>query len=119
MGQISLQLISSSAFDDCSVTVIYSGVIIIDALLLALTVLCRCDRVFWDYSGLIKCGALHFFVVSSSALCNVWLSGLVRGKQVTVSPDQQDRELITCSLWTNCNSSCSNRLIPYFSAIYP
>lgn len=61
MGQISLQLISSSAFDDCSVTVIYSGVTITDVLLLALTVPCRCDRVFWDYSGLLKCGALHFF----------------------------------------------------------
>lgn len=71
MGQISPldQLISNSAFNDCSVTVIYSGVIITDVLLLcdwpvggplALIVLCRRDRVFWDYSSLFCCGALHF-----------------------------------------------------------
>lgn len=37
MGQISPldELISSSAFNDCSVTVIYSGVIITDVLLLS------------------------------------------------------------------------------------
>ena len=54
------QPISNSAFNDCSVTVIYSGVIITDVLLLrdgpsgspfALIVLCRCDRVF---SGLLQ-----------------------------------------------------------------
>lgn len=70
MGQISPldQLISSSAFNECSVTVIYSGVIITDVLLLCdgpsalitLIVPCRCDRVFWDYSSLFYCGALHF-----------------------------------------------------------
>lgn len=73
MGQISLldQLISNSAFNDCSVTVIYSGVIITDVLLLcdgpsaplALIVLCRCDCVFWKYSSLFNCGALPFFFV--------------------------------------------------------
>lgn len=70
MGQISPldQLISNSAFNDCSVTVIYSGVIITDVLLLCdgpsapltLIVPCRRDRVFWNYSSLFYCGALHF-----------------------------------------------------------
>lgn len=88
MGQISPldQLISSSAFNDCSVTVIYSGVIITDVLLLcdgpsapprSLIVPCRCDRVFWDYSSLFYCGAsrLFFVVVSSSAKCTfAWVA---------------------------------------------
>ncbi len=76
MGQISLldQLISNSAFNDCSVTVIYSGVIITDVLLLrdgpsaslALIVLCRCDCVFGNTSASFYCGALHFCCISSA-----------------------------------------------------
>lgn len=81
MGQISLldQLISNSAFNNCSVTVIYSGVIITDVLLLCdwpvalppppLIVLCRRDRVLWDYSSLFCCWCFGIFVVSSSAKC--------------------------------------------------
>lgn len=75
MGQISPldQQIFNSAFNDCSVTVIYSGVIITDVSVICdgppptLIVLCRCDRVLWDYSDLFYCGALPFSLFHSSA----------------------------------------------------
>lgn len=79
MGQISPldQLIYNSAFNNCSVTVIYSGVIITDVLLLcdwpvgplALIVLCRCDRVFWDYSGLFLLWCFAFSLLPVLLKC--------------------------------------------------
>lgn len=84
MGQISPLdlLISNSAFNNCSVTVIYSGVIITDVLLLcdwpvgplALIVLCRCDRVFRPLFAVV----LRIFVVSGLHVC---LGGLTLGHE--------------------------------------
>lgn len=117
MGQISRldQLISSSAFNDCSVTVIYLGVIITDVLLLcggplSLIVPCRCDRVFWDYSSLFFCGALHFFAVSSCAeKMHVFLGGPTRGhesRRVHILPR------------TNRRAACLNRKYTYQSCFH-
>lgn len=56
MGQISPldQLISNSAFNDCSVTVIYSGVIITDVLL-------RCDGPSAPAPSLFRADVIVFF----------------------------------------------------------
>ena len=47
---------------------------------LALIVLCRCDRVFWDYSSLFTCGALHL-CCSKFCSTHVCLSGLTLGNK--------------------------------------
>lgn len=78
MGQISPldQLISNSAFNDCSVTVIYSGVIITDVLLLcdgpsapSPSSLCADVIVFFGTTSASFTVVLCIFVVSSSAKC--------------------------------------------------
>lgn len=97
MGQISPldQLISSSAFNDCSVTVIYSGVIITDVLLLCDRLsapapsLFRADVVvfFGTTPPLLWCFAFLLFPVLLNARLPQWPDS---GTRVTVSPDQQD-----------------------------
>lgn len=76
MGQISPldQLISNSAFNDCSVTVIYSGIIITDVLLLCdgrsapwPPLFCADVIVFFGTTPASFTVVLCIFVVSSSA----------------------------------------------------
>lgn len=98
MGQISPldQLISNSAFNDCSVTVIYSGVIITDVLLLCdglsaprPSLFCADVIVFFGNTPASSTVVLCIFIVSSSAnVClPLWPDS---GTRVMVSPDQQD-----------------------------
>lgn len=63
MGRISPldQLISSSAFNDCSVTVIYSGVIITDVLLL-------CDGPSAPWPSLFCADVIVFFGTTPASL---------------------------------------------------
>lgn len=109
MGQISLldQLISNSAFNNCSVTVIYSGVIITDVLLLcdwpvALpppSSFCADVIVFYGTTpASFAVGALAFllFPVLLNASLPRWPHS---GTRVTASSDQQD-----------CQTSCERRL---------
>lgn len=119
MGQISPQdqLISSSAFNDCSVTVIYSGVIITDMLLLcdgpsapSPSLFCADVIVFFGTTPASFTVVLCIFVVSSSAKCTfasvAWLWDMSHGvswptglssrawETITYSPpDQSQRSL--------------------------
>lgn len=92
MGQISPldQLISNSAFNDCSVTVIYSGVIITDVLLLcdgpsapSPSSFCADVIVFFGTTSASFTVVLCFFVVTSSAKCTfasvAWLRNSSHG----------------------------------------
>lgn len=99
MGQISPldQLISSSAFNDCSVTVIYSGVIITDVLLL-------CDGPAAPSPSLFRADVIVFFGTTPASftvvLCVFLLFPVLlnarlprwpdSGTRVTASPDQRD-----------------------------
>lgn len=98
MGQISPldQLISNSAFNDCSVTVIYSGVIITDVLLLRDGPLAPLPSLFCAdvivFSGLLQplflwCFAFWLFQVLLNARLPRWPDS---GTRVTASPDQRD-----------------------------
>lgn len=78
MGQISPldQLISNFAFNDCSVTVIYSGVIITDVLLLcdgplapSPSLFCADVIVFFGTTSASFTVVLCIFVVSSLSKC--------------------------------------------------
>lgn len=92
MGLISAlgQLISSSTFNDCSVTVIYSGTIITDVLLLcerpsatSPSLLCADVIMFFRTTPVSFTVVLCIFVVSSSATCTfasvAWLEDTGHG----------------------------------------
>lgn len=135
MGQISPldQLISSSAFNDCSVTVIYSGVIIADVLLLCdgpsgppqtphPSSSCADVIVFFGTTPASFTVVLYILFLSLQVLLKctfasvAWLAreGVEIGwTRVTASPDQRDcqtsREMmIAYSPRTNHSAACLN-----------
>lgn len=134
MGQISPldQLISSSAFNDCSVTVIYSGVTITDVLLL-------CDGPSAPLPSLFRADVIVFFGTTPASftvvLCFFLLFQVLlnarlprwpdSGTRVTASPDQRDcqasrkRRSHILPPWTNHSAACSHRkrYLPSFSML--
>lgn len=99
MGQISPldQLISSSAFNDCSVTVISSRIIITDVLLLcdcpsapSPSLFCANVIAFFGTTPTSFTVVLCIFVVSSSAKCTFASVAWLGDTGHDVSPDQQD-----------------------------
>lgn len=133
MGQISPldQLISSSAFNDCSVTVIYSGVIITDVLLL-------CDGPAAPSPSLFRADVIVFFGTTPASftvvlcvffcccfqfcLMHVCLGGLTLGHESRrlltneiVKPRVRDDRIFSPP-WTNHSAACSHwkRHLPSF-----
>ena len=125
MGQISPrdQLISNSAFINCSVTVINSGVIVTDVLLL-------CDAPPTGPSPSSSCADVIMFFGNYSSLFWLWCfaflllqvllnARLPQWPRLESPPDQWDRrslarEAVAYSPRTNHNAACLNRIKTYF-----
>lgn len=126
MGQISPQdqPISNSTFNDCSVTVIYSGVIITDVLLFSdgpSAPRPLCPVPMWScFLGLLQpllLWCFAFFFASSSAKCTfasvAWLGDTTHSVSWRTGLSSLTWEMIAYSLRTNQSAACLNRINTY------